>query len=144
MAHSCECKLDQKESSLYCFLFLQVLECFTSLGALLTYVRSLIREGFPHSEILGYNGCLAPYRGVSPPYCVLHRFLEPRHPPYALIIPVRNNDNHNVSFVYFYCAILHCTCIVRSTSEKTPLYWDTKLRERNDAFCPYSTITHLS
>jgi len=49
-----------------------------------------------------------------------------------------------VSFVYFYCAILHCTCIARSTSEKTPLYWDTKLRERNDAFCPYSTITHLS
>lgn len=106
------CKLDQKENTFYCFLFLQVLECFTSLGALLTYVRSLIREGFPHSEILGYNGCLAPYRGVSPPYCVLHRFLEPRHPPYALIIPVRNNDNHNVSSIYFYCAILHCACTV--------------------------------
>ena len=37
--------------------------------------------------------CLASPRNVSRPYHVLHRFLKPRHPPYALNIPVRNVRN---------------------------------------------------
>ncbi len=98
---------------MYCFLFLRVLECFTSPGALRAYARSLVREGFPHSEILGYNGCLAPYRGVSPPCCVLHRFLEPRHPPYALNIPVRNIGNHNV-----FCLSLSVLLVLIAEFEK--------------------------
>jgi hypothetical protein len=37
-----------------CFLFLQVLECFTSLGALLNKFRLQIKSvGFPHSDISG-------------------------------------------------------------------------------------------
>ena len=40
--------------------------------------------GFPHSDIAGYNGYLAPSQRLSQPYHVLHRFLKPRHPPYTL------------------------------------------------------------
>ena len=44
----------QKENSVYCFLFLQVLRCFTSLGTLPTYVGSCAeRRGFPHSDTPG-------------------------------------------------------------------------------------------
>ena len=73
-----------------CFLFLQVLRCFSSLGMprqsyvfRLTYC-SITNSGFPHSEIPGsqftYNS--PRHIGVSP---VLHRLLVPRHPPCALI-----------------------------------------------------------
>ena len=37
---------------------------------------------FGHLRI---KGCSAPPRSVSPPRCVLHRLLKPRHPPYALV-----------------------------------------------------------
>ncbi len=73
-----------------CFLFLQVLRCFSSLGVpLIPYVLkykscSITNSGFPHSEIPGstftYNS--PRHIGVSP---VLHRLLVPRHPPCALI-----------------------------------------------------------
>ncbi len=44
----------QKESSLYCFLFLQLLRCFTSLGEHPTYIGLLpMTGGFPHSDISG-------------------------------------------------------------------------------------------
>ena len=36
----------------YCFLFLQVLRCFSSLGSLLS-VSDLQSDGLPHSEIFG-------------------------------------------------------------------------------------------
>ena len=73
-----------------CFLFLQVLRCFSSLGMprqsyvfRLTYC-SITNSGFPHSEIPGsqftYNS--PRHIGVSP---VLHRLLVPRHPPCALV-----------------------------------------------------------
>ena len=74
----------QKESSIYCFLFLQVLRCFTSLRTLPhTRVPADDRRVSPfgHFRIKGY---LAPPRNLSQPYHVLHRFLKPRHPPYTL------------------------------------------------------------
>ena len=73
-----------------CFLFLQVLRCFSSLGMprqsyeLRLTSCSITNSGFPHSEILEsqftYNS--PRHIGVSP---VLHRLLVPRHPPCALI-----------------------------------------------------------
>src|SRR5688500_15255212 len=74
---------------LVCFLFLGVLRCFSSLGALRrTYVFSawywsMTSSGFPHSDIPG--SALA---GSSPgPFVacyVLLRHAAPRHPPFAL------------------------------------------------------------
>src|SRR5699024_8124425 len=73
-----------------CFLFLQVLRCFSSLGLPhLPYVfrqmhYSITNSGFPHSEILGSKFTYNSPRliGVSP---VLHQLLVPRHPPCALL-----------------------------------------------------------
>src|SRR5699024_3345515 len=73
-----------------CFLFLQVLRCFSSLGMprisyefRYTYC-SITNSGFPHSEIFGssftYNS--PKHIGVSP---VLRQCLVPRHPPCALV-----------------------------------------------------------
>jgi hypothetical protein len=72
-----------------CFLFLQVLRWFTSLGCL---PRSYgFRPGFPrinegglpHSEIPGSKPvCGSPELIAA--YHVLHRHLAPRHSPYAL------------------------------------------------------------
>ena len=59
--------------SLFCFLFLRVLRCFSSPGSLPDcYVRvsRLQRDGLPHSEIRGYIGYLllpAAYRSLSRP-----------------------------------------------------------------------------
>ena len=74
-----------------CFLFLGVLRCFSSPGALLTAYafsrRSLptTEEGFPHSDTLGSMPAYGSPRhfGVRP---VLLRHLAPRHPPCALPI----------------------------------------------------------
>src|SRR5699024_8395471 len=47
-----------------CFLFVEVLSCFSSLGVpYIPYVFrniyvSITKRGLPHSEILGYNVCL--------------------------------------------------------------------------------------
>jgi hypothetical protein len=72
-----------------CFLFLEVLRCFSSLGALRApYVfrcgsSGLVLMGFPHSEISG-----SPFATNSPELFagnrVLHRPQAPRHSPCAL------------------------------------------------------------
>jgi hypothetical protein len=72
-----------------CFLFLQVLRCFSSLGVSqpryeFTRLYCPIKgSGFPHSEIPGSVLTYSSPRhiGVS---AVLHRLLVPRHPPCAL------------------------------------------------------------
>ena len=72
-----------------CFLFLQVLRCFSSLGVSqpryeFTRLYCPIKgSGFPHSEIPGSSLTYSSPRhiGVS---AVLHRLLVPRHPPCAL------------------------------------------------------------
>ena len=71
------------------FLFLQVLRCFSSLGALpQAYVFSkrmlrVRRNEFPHSEIPGSKPVHGSPRLIAVSH-VLHRHLAPRHPPKAL------------------------------------------------------------
>ena len=71
------------------FLFLQVLRCFSSLGALPpTYVfgRRMLRvrrNEFPHSEIPGSKPIHGSPRLIAVSH-VLHRHLAPRHSPKAL------------------------------------------------------------
>ena len=72
-----------------CFLFLQVLRYFSSLGSLLsTYLFSaqccnITCSGLPHSEIHG-SKVASTYPEHFVGNHVLHRLLVPRHPPYAL------------------------------------------------------------
>src|SRR5437660_4404248 len=73
----------------YCFLFLQVLRWFTSLGCLprsYEFRPGSLRinaRGLPHSEIPGSKPvCGSPELIAA--YHVLHRHLAPRHSPYAL------------------------------------------------------------
>ena len=71
------------------FLFLQVLRCFSSLGALPpTYVfsRRMLKvrlSGFPHSEIPGSKPVHGSPRLIAVSH-VLRRHLAPRHSPKAL------------------------------------------------------------
>jgi hypothetical protein len=75
--------------SLTCFLFLQVLRWFTSLGCLRpTYgfgrrYSGMSLSGLPHSEILGSKPVCGSPKLIAA-YHVLHRLLAPRHSPYAL------------------------------------------------------------
>src|SRR5262249_49341958 len=71
------------------FLFLQVLRCFSSLGSRhATYGFSdgrpgITPAGFPHSGILGSVPACGSPRLIAASHA-LHRFLAPRHPPFAL------------------------------------------------------------
>ena len=75
--------------SLICFLFLEVLRWFTSLGSPLpTYVFSwrslnMTSVGLPHSEIPGSKRACRSPRLIAA-CCVLHRLSLPRHPPSTL------------------------------------------------------------
>jgi len=72
-----------------CFLLLEVLRCFTSLGSLrCTYEFSagyggITRRGFPHSDIAG-SSWLAASPTLFRSYPRLLRLLSPRHPSCAL------------------------------------------------------------
>ena len=74
----------------FCFLFLRVLRCFSSPGALLPDYGFIWRcpgialDGFPHSDIHGSSlACSSPWLFAA---CrVLLRRLAPWHPPCALI-----------------------------------------------------------
>ena len=67
-----------------CFLFLQVLRWFTSLGWLvLPYEFRQSYIGFPHSDIDGsMDKCSSP--SLFAAFHVLHRLQVPRHSPHAL------------------------------------------------------------
>ena len=73
----------------YCFIFLEVIRCFSSLGLLFhTYVFSMelcdiTRIGLPHSEIPG-SKVASTYPRLIAGNHVLHRLPVPRHPPCAL------------------------------------------------------------
>ncbi len=75
--------------SLICFLFLEVLRWFTSLGSPLpTYEFSwrsldMTPVGLPHSEIPGSKRACRSPRLIAA-CCVLHRLSVPRHPPSTL------------------------------------------------------------
>ena len=72
-----------------CFLFLEVLRCFSSLGSRrATYGFSdgrlgITPAGFPHSGILGSKPACGSPRLIAASHA-LRRFLAPRHPPFAL------------------------------------------------------------
>ena len=68
-----------------CFLFLQVLRCFSSLRMPPPTWRmpGLQPGGLSHSEIRGSQAICAYPRLIAACH-VLHRRREPRHPPYAL------------------------------------------------------------
>jgi hypothetical protein len=72
-----------------CFLFLEVLRCFSSLGSPHTAYgfsggyASITSRGFPHSGIRGSMPACGFPRLIAACHA-LHRFLAPRHPPSAL------------------------------------------------------------
>ncbi len=78
------------------FLFLEVLRCFSSLGSRrATYGFSdgrlgITPAGFPHSGILGSKPACGSPRLIAASHA-LHRFLAPRHPPFALSSLTTNN-----------------------------------------------------
>ena len=67
------------------FLFLRVLRCFSSprMPSAIDGVSCLQHDGLSHSEIRGSMAICASPRLIAA-YHVLHRWQEPRHPPYAL------------------------------------------------------------
>ena len=85
-----------------CFLFLEVLRCFSSLGwrhRNLPTAAVLQTAGLSHSEIPG-SEVICTYPGLIAAYHVLHRLHEPRHPPCALYyfrFPAKRPDAHTFS-----------------------------------------------
>ena len=71
--------------SLFYFLLLEVLRCFSSLGSPPELVRMTVLQtaGLSHSEISG-SKVICTYPKLIAAYHVLHRLREPRHPPCAL------------------------------------------------------------
>ena len=74
----------------FCFLFLQVLRCFNSLGSTLAaYVfccrcHRIAGDGLPHSDTPGSLPVYGSPRRFAV-CCVLLLLYMPRHPPYALL-----------------------------------------------------------
>ena len=69
--------------SLYCFLFLGVLRCFSSPRWPSRKNICPKADGFPHSDTCGSGlWCSSPQLFAA--LHVLHRLVMPRHPPYAL------------------------------------------------------------
>ena len=65
----------------FCFLFLQVLRCFSSLRS--PPLKDTLAGGLPHSEI-PESRVICTSSGLIAAYHVLRRLREPRHPPSAL------------------------------------------------------------
>ena len=84
------------------FLFLEVLRCFSSLGSRrATYGFSdgrlgITPAGFPHSGILGSKPACGSPRLIAASHA-LHRFLAPRHPPFALSSLTTNYGEHRLA-----------------------------------------------
>ena len=71
----------------FCFLFLEVLRCFSSLRSphhIQVMMTVLQTDGLSHSEIRGSKVICTSPRLIAA-YHVLHRLHEPRHPPCALL-----------------------------------------------------------
>src|SRR5215467_10275049 len=112
----------------FCFLFLEVLRWFTSLGCLHWpygfgpgYSR-MNASGLPHSEIPGSKPvCGSPELFAA--YHVLHRHLSPRHSPYALsslTINMRTHTGCRSAFATLRrCESFSAHCVLSVWSEKT-------------------------
>ena len=88
----------------FCFLFLEVLRCFSSLGWRHRPVPTaavLQTAGLSHSEIPG-SEVICTYPGLIAAYHVLHRLHEPRHPPCALIHFLGSGHQHGRSYFQLY------------------------------------------
>ena len=91
----------------FCFLFLQVLRCFNSLGCTLSaYVFSfrchrIAGGGFPHSDTPGSLPVYGSPRRFAV-CCVLLLLYMPRHPPYALLRLITHIARY-VRFENCYC-----------------------------------------
>jgi hypothetical protein len=95
-----------------CFIFLQVLRCFSSLGwpPFGDYAFSVIGCPIRKSADIMLV-CSSPQLIAA--YHVLHRLLEPRHPPCALncfkkieivfsrLLPLQNNKSYSVLQLFF-------------------------------------------
>ena len=97
------------ESFIY-FLFLQVLRCFSSLRSPhLIDGLGIAPDGLPHSDICGsMRICRSPQLFAA---ChVLPRLREPRHPPYALVVPLCLNSRQAtcISFAYDLLVVKLC------------------------------------
>ena len=97
-----------------CFLFLEVLRCFSSLGSRrATYGFSDGRLGitparFPHSDILGSKPACGSPRLIAACHA-LHRFLAPRHPPFALSSLTTNYDYlENIAWLHSRINVFNC------------------------------------
>ena len=87
----------------FCFLFLEVLRCFSSLRSphyncvMMTVLQT---DGLSHSEIRGSRD-ICSYPRLIAAYHVLHRLHEPRHPPCALIHFLGRCRRNNGGISYF-------------------------------------------
>ena len=87
----------------FCFLFLEVLRCFSSLRSphyncvMMTVLQT---DGLSHSEIRGSKD-ICSYPRLIAAYHVLHRLHEPRHPPCALIHFLGRCRRNNGGISYF-------------------------------------------
>ena len=97
----------------YLFLFLHLLRCFTSVG---THNDTAVKvtghyssrvSSFRNFRIEGYK---APPRNLSQPDHVFHRFLEPRHPPYALNFILLGNVYTTLPN-FIWCYFLRNACL---------------------------------
>ena len=88
----------------FCFLFLEVLRCFSSLRSphyncvMMTVLQT---DGLSHSEIRGSKD-ICSYPRLIAAYHVLHRLHEPRHPPCALIHFLGSGHQHGRSYFQLY------------------------------------------
>ena len=76
----------------FCSIFLQVLRCFTSLGAPLRHKVGACRDLRGKVSSFGnlrINDCYPSPRSLSQVRYVLHRLSKSRHPPFTLNCPVR-------------------------------------------------------
>ena len=93
----------------FCFLFLEVLRCFSSLRSphyncvMMTVLQT---DGLSHSEIRGSRD-ICSYPRLIAAYHVLHRLREPRHPPCALsYLSYRIRLSSHVRYILSACTLL--------------------------------------
>jgi hypothetical protein len=127
----------RRERNSYCYLFLQVLRCFTSLGSLHAGVTPRIHAQRMWVSPFGYlriKGYIPPPRSFSQVSRVLLSRPRPRHPPCTLMSPVRRPEYHNhpsafLQQVTFEFPQHHCCKFSFCTS--TPVtYWISIMRIR--------------
>ena len=126
--------------SLICFLFLEVLRWFTSLGSPLPAYEFSWRSldmtpvGLPHSEIPGsMRACRSPRLIAAG--CVLHRLSVPRHPPSTL-------SNLTIKCLDLMRSAVRTSCdmLVHLLSTTTQYSIVNERLDREDRRCPQHSV----